>query len=118
VKPSHKELYPTCSVASSASSEAADADNHKFGCAEGFQPNYCPGSAAPDLRRPLCQRRRRVHRFIDPGEHQRTPFMTTTVSFLRQTAGRSKGSSVSSVMAAVALGDCTKQRDWNNRFAM
>ena len=48
MKPSHKELYPTCSVASSASSEAEDADNHKFGGAEGFQPNYCPGSAAPD----------------------------------------------------------------------
>jgi hypothetical protein len=32
-----------------------------------------------------------------------------TVIFLRQTDGRSKGSSVSSVMAAVAVGRCTSQ---------
>jgi two-component sensor histidine kinase len=37
------------------------------------------------------------------------PPLKSTVSFLRQTDGRSKGSGVSSSMAAVALGRCTSQ---------
>jgi hypothetical protein len=37
------------------------------------------------------------------------PPLKSTMIFLRQTDGRSKGSSVSSVMAAVAVGRCTSQ---------
>jgi hypothetical protein len=37
------------------------------------------------------------------------PPSKSTVSFLRWTAGRSKGSGLSSVMAAVALSSCTMQ---------
>ena len=45
------------------------------------------------------------------------PPLKSTVIFLRQTDGRSKGSGVSSVMAAVALGGCTIAIRLEHRFA-
>jgi hypothetical protein len=66
------------------------------------------GTPVVAILRPLCAAL--IDQFGSrPPMEDWLPPLKSTVIFLRQTDGRSKGSSVSSVMAAVAVGRCTSQ---------